>query len=230
MIQARESDADYKPGAFYWFARWVVRVFFFKLLGGFQILHMERVPPSGAVILAPNHVSFADPPAVACSSTRPLRFMAQWELFKPWLFNRIIRALGSFPVRRGEADSSAIRVALAILARGDALLVFPEGRRGNGQTLQAAARGLILLASKSEAPIVPIGICGTGRRLPKGRFLPRISRVTVVYGEPFRFSDLVSQLGEKGARERFPQHLMERIADALSEGGQPTALPESRDV
>jgi len=201
-----------------------VRVFFFRLLGGYRVLHHERVPTSGPLILAPNHVSFADPPAVGCACKRPLRFMAQAELFRPPIFRSIIRALGSFPVRRGEADTAAIRKAIEILEAGGAVLVFPEGRRGDGKTLLPANKGVTLLASKSGAKIVPVGIAGTLKRLPKGAKLPKICKVTVCFGEPFTFQELEQVHGREKAKVEFPIVLMQKIADLLAEAGQPTTL------
>lgn len=183
-------------------------------------MHEERVPREGAVILAPNHVSFADPPAIGCSCKRSLRFMAQAELFKPLIFRDIIRKLGSFPVKRGEADSQAIRTALEILGLGQALLVFPEGRRGNGEFLLPANKGVALLASKSGAQIVPVGICNTNKRLPKGAKFPKWCRVTVVYGTPFTFEQIEKEFGKERAKSEFGTILMTKIAELMREGGE----------
>lgn len=206
-----------RPTLFYRFARLVVRVLFFRLLGGFRILHQDRVPKTGPIILAPNHVSFADPPAVGCACERPLRFMAQAQLFKPPVFRSIIRALGAFPVHRGEADTQAIRTAIEILRGGGAVLVFPEGRRGDGTQLLPANKGVTLLASKSNAKIVPVGITGTLKRLPKGAKIPRFSRVTVNFGEPFTWREIEGEIGKDAAKERFGSILMERIAELMRE-------------
>lgn len=195
-------------------------MFFFKLFGGFRILHLGRLPKNGAVIIAPNHVSFADPPAIACSADRNLRFMAQAELFKPPIFRNIIRLLGSFPVKRGGADSQAIRMALEILGTGQALLIFPEGRRGDGKNLLPANKGVGLLASKSGAQIVPVGICNTNVRLRKGAKFPKRSLVTVVYGEPFTYQEIEEQFGREKAKSEFGKILMSKIAELMREGGQ----------
>lgn len=197
---------------------------FFKLLGGFEVFHRERIPTSGPVILAANHVSFADPPACAVASERPLRFMAQAELFKPPGFGHLISALGAFPIHRGEADSGAIRTALEILKSGGVLLVFPEGKRGDGKSLGSTQKGLILIAAKSGAPVVPIAICGSHHMLPKGRKLPRRSKVRVFVGSPLTYSSFEVEYGKAGAKEEFGKHLMARICDLLAEGGESYSL------
>lgn len=206
-----------RPSLLYRSVRFVVRVLFFRVLGGFRVMHHERVPKEGAIILAPNHVSFADPPAVACATARQLCFMAQAQLFKLPIFRSIIRALGAFPVRRGEADTQAIHTAIEILNSGGAVLVFPEGRRGDGTALLPANKGVTLLASKSGARIVPVGIAGTLKRLPKGAKFPRFSRVTVNFGEAFTWNEIENELGRDEAKARFGPILMEKIAALLRE-------------
>lgn len=191
------------------------------MLGGFRVLNHDRVPKEGPVILAPNHVSFADPPAIACASHRPLRFMAQAGLFDVPIFGWLIRKLGSFPVRRGEADTTAIRIAIDALEKGSVVLVFPEGRRGDGVRLLPSNKGVTLLASRSGAKIVPIGIAGTLKRLPKGAKLPKMCRVTVNFGEPFTFAELSNEVGREEAKRQFPLVLMEKIGALLEEAGQP---------
>lgn len=186
-------------------------------------MYSERFPKSGAVIVASNHASFADPPAAACASPRQLRFMAQAQLFVP-IFGGLIGRLGAFPVHRGEADTQAIRTALDCLANGEALLVFPEGRRGDGKVLLPANKGLSLLARKSGAWVLPVGICNTHKKLPKGAKFVRFCRVTVVFGEPFRYQNVVD--GSDGdLKKDFGNFLMERIAELMREGGQEVALP-----
>jgi len=200
------GDAVYRS------VRWMVRNFIFQPLGGFRVEGLENVPRSGPLIVAANHVSFADPPAVACAMPRPVRFMAQAGLFRPPLFGPLIRRLGAFPVHRGVADKAAIRRALELLDEGWALLIFPEGTRGDGKRLGEANRGVELLAKRSGAQILPVGITGTLRWLPKGAKLPRPTRITVRFGEVFAWSD----------DEDFRSDLMSRISPLC---GVPAGAP-----
>lgn len=175
--------------AWYWFVRAVVKWGFFRLGGGFAVRGANRVPRSGGLIVAANHVSNLDPPALACSLPRRLTFMAKEELFKG-LFGSLIGSLGAFPIRRGVGDMEAIRSAVGFLEGGHALMVLPEGTRGDGLTLLPFTRGVEMLARKTGALIVPVGIVGTQRRLPRGASKPRFGRVIVAYGEPYRYSDV----------------------------------------
>jgi 1-acyl-sn-glycerol-3-phosphate acyltransferase len=191
--------------------RWFVRNCIFRPFGGIRTLHEDRIPKEGAVIVAANHTSFADPPVVACSqNVRQLNFMAKSELFKPPLFGPLIRRLGAFPVHRGEADTEAIRKTLSLLAQGKAVLVFPEGTRGDGKTLGEANKGVTLLARKSDALVLPVGICGAREWLPPGAKLPRRHTITVSFGEAYR-----------PKRDGFEADLMGRISVLVREGGCP---------
>lgn len=197
----------------------LVRYGVFPPFGGVRVLHRERMPMQGAAIVAANHASFADPPVVAVSTNRRLNFMAKAELFKPVLFGPLIRRIGAFPVHRGVADTEAVKHTLALLADGEAVLVFPEGARGDGKTLGEANKGVTLLAMKSGVSVLPVGIAGSHRWLPHGAKFPKRVRLTVAFGEPFTFEDVQREHGTD-ARNRFGAILMEKIAQLVREGGQ----------
>lgn len=170
----------------------------------------------GPLIVAANHVSFADPPAVACATNRRLNFMAKSELFKPPLFGPFIRRLGAFPVHRGEADTEAVRKTLELLSKGEAVLVFPEGGRGDGKTLGQANKGVTLLARKSGAAVIPVGLVGTREWLPPGAKFPRRKRITAAFGEPFTYAEIQQQFGSE-AKDKFAEELMSRIAALIKQ-------------
>jgi 1-acyl-sn-glycerol-3-phosphate acyltransferase len=157
---------------------------FFRL----EVVGPGLVPATGPVLLVSNHVSVLDPPFVGGAAPRPLYFMAKEELFRIPLFGRLIRALNARPVRRDGSDTRALKAALAQLEEGHALLVFPEGTRGEeGQPLREGKAGVGMLAVLSGAPVVPVYVSGTGAALPRGRSLPRPSRVRVTFGPPLTF-------------------------------------------
>ena len=142
----------------------------------------EHVPDRGAAIVAANHKSFLDAFFIGLSTRRRVRFMAKAELFRgpfAWLFSR----LGAFPVRRGEADPSALATARAILGEGGVLVVFPEGTRvDEPDALGSPHHGAGRLALESGAPIVPTAITGTSH-LWLGP-IPKPRRVQVSFLEP----------------------------------------------
>lgn len=197
----------------------MLRVAYFQPQGGFTAVGQENMPMSGPVIVAPIHLSFLDPPAVAVASPRQLRFMAKEELFKIPL-GPLITSLGAFKIRRGESDTESIRLAISILEKGETLLVFPEGTRGDGVTMHPVNRGVTMLAKRTNAVVVPIAIVGTHILMPKGA-KGRRHRVTVAIGKGFTYSDVATDPSEKVNRELFAAELQKRILELCHAHGLP---------
>jgi len=107
-------------------------------------------------------------------------------------------------------ELSTFKRSLALLKAGEAMVIFPEGTRGDGLTLGEAKPGIGFLAKKSGVVVVPVYHRGAERILPKGAFLPRLHPVTVWFGKPFRFPDDAGSRG-KGFVE-FEQEVMGEIA------------------
>ena len=147
----------------------------------------EHVPAEGPVLIVANHSSILDPPLVGGMCPRQLTFLAKAELFRIPGFGGLIRRLGAQPLRREGADPSALRTAQRVLADGKALLVFPEGTRGDEGDLREPKAGAALLAVQSGATVVPAYVRGSGRAWPRGRRLPRPVKVVVTFGAPLRF-------------------------------------------
>ncbi|HEX8975401.1 MAG TPA: 1-acylglycerol-3-phosphate O-acyltransferase [Solirubrobacteraceae bacterium] len=134
---------------------------FFMVYFRMSRIGREHIPASGPVIVAANHRSFLDPFVIACMARRPMYYVAKQELFRrPWQA-WILNALGAFPVNRGAADEEMITTAKAILARGDIVLIFPEGTRIRPGSLGHAKRGVGRLALETGAPVVPVAVIGT---------------------------------------------------------------------
>jgi 1-acyl-sn-glycerol-3-phosphate acyltransferase len=145
----------------------------------------EKVPGSGAVILAPNHFSFMDHFLMGCYIRRKVRFMAKSQLFKrPMQF--IYSHGGVFPVRRGARDEDMFITAETILGRGGAITMYCEGGRSRtGKVGEEAKRGIGRLALETGAPVVPIAIYGSSRVRNWKRL--QFPKVTIQYGDPLRW-------------------------------------------
>jgi 1-acyl-sn-glycerol-3-phosphate acyltransferase len=147
-------------------------------------LHTDNVP-NGPVILAPNHASFMDHFFTGAFIRRRVQFMGKSQLFKgigAWIFSHG----GVFPVRRGFADEEAFITAFSVLDRGGAVVMYCEGGRSRTGKIGAQARpGIGRLALESGAPIVPVAILGSHQVRNWKRL--RFPRVTIQFGEPFRF-------------------------------------------
>jgi 1-acyl-sn-glycerol-3-phosphate acyltransferase len=123
-------------------------------------LGREHVP-KGGVILAANHRSFLDPFAIGCCIGRPIYFVAKEELFRNPLVGWFLNCLGAFPVRRGQSDEESVITSLALLERGQAVVIFPEGTRIPSGSLGKPKRGVGRLALESGKPVVPIAVTGS---------------------------------------------------------------------
>jgi len=161
---------------------------FFHLYFRMRRTGMAHIPKTGPVIFAANHRSFLDPFVIGMLTRRPVYYVAKRELFEnpvqAWLLNR----LGAFPVERGESDERSMSTARAILARGDCLVIFPEGTRIRGGPLSSPKRGVGRLALETGAPIVPVAVIGTDR-VRRGAVI-KPCRVRVRCGAPLTFPRL----------------------------------------
>jgi len=155
-------------------AYFIVRNFlklFFKIVMGFKVYGVENVPKKGGFILAGNHVSHLDPPALASASPRVLHFMARHTLFDNRVLGWIIVRATLFPLEGGETDLGAIKEAVRRLKNGKVLLIFPEGTRSQSGEIQAAQPGIGYLSLMAGVPILPAYVKGRTKRCRKGRGL-----------------------------------------------------------
>ena len=171
---------------------WLVRVTFqpfFLIYFRMQRLGREHIPRRGPVILAANHRSFLDPFVIATMARRPMYYVAKKELFARRWQAWVLNALGAFPVDRGAADTDTIRTAKEILARGDIVLIFPEGTRVRPGALGMPHRGVGRLALETGAPVVPVAVIGTEAVRRGWRVRPH--KVRIRAGRALRFPQVV---------------------------------------
>jgi 1-acyl-sn-glycerol-3-phosphate acyltransferase len=192
----------------------IVARFLIWLLGRLELSGVENVPRSGPVILAANHLSMADPVIVAAVLPRATVFMAKDDLREIPGMPRVIEHFGSFTVRRGAVDRDAIRRAIEVLEQGRSLGVFPEGTRSRSGAIGEPHAGVGMLALRTGAPVVPIGISGTDEVRPT-KLLWRRPRIVVRVGKPISSERTSGAL--RGAAHEYAEHVMEAIAALLPE-------------
>lgn len=166
-----------------WLQMVVLRVLM-RLILRFEITGLENIPATGPVIIIINHIAFLDPIMILGSVPRRVVPMAKVEAFELPLWGLFVKVYGTIPVRRGEADIFAFKHALQALKRGDIVLMAPEGTRSRTYQLQPAKDGATMLALRSGAPIIPIGVIGTHRVRTYWLKLRR-PPVHLSVGEPF---------------------------------------------
>lgn len=174
--------------------------------------------PSGGAVLAGNHVSYLDPVLIWSGAPRPVHFMAKVELWKQRLLGAALDRLLAFPVHRGAADRTALSRAHELLTSGQLVGIFPEGTRQSARDgrLGEASEGVAFIALRAGVPVVPVGIAGTEKALPRGARVPRFPRVTIVFGEPVQ-PEWFGEGSRKERVDRMTHAVMERIARARAE-------------
>jgi len=181
---------------------------------------LDAIPRSGALIIASNHASNADGVVIGAWLTRRLgrrihwlgkREMTEWPIVGPFVLAGSVH-----PVDRDNVDVDVFRLLLRILEAGNVIVVFPEGTRSAAGEMQAAKDGVAMLALRSDAQILPVGVIDTDRFWPKGK-LPRLGkRVEMRVGEPFKLADVLPPgLDRRAAKAAATDLIMRRIAALL---------------
>lgn len=177
----------------------------------------ENVPSEGIFILAPTHRSILDTPIASGVTRRRMRFMGADKYWKNKTFGRLLTALGGFPVSRGTADREALKRSIAVLQGGEPLVLFPEGERKAGPIVQPLFDGATYIAVKAGVPIIPVGIGGSERTMPKGAKFIRPRKLHVVVGKPIQAStDAQSPKDQRDAARQLTVDLraeMQRLFD-----------------
>jgi 1-acyl-sn-glycerol-3-phosphate acyltransferase len=148
-----------------------------------RIYGAENVPKQGPLVVVSNHASDFDPPMLSNCVGRPVAYMAKEELFRIPVLKQAITLYGAYPVKRGSADRSAIRAALASLEQGWAAGVFITGTRTPDGRVTDPKLGAALIAAKAQAPLLPVSLWGTHAIFHKGSAIPHSVPVTVRIGE-----------------------------------------------
>jgi 1-acyl-sn-glycerol-3-phosphate acyltransferase len=177
-----------------------------------EIRGRENVPRWGPYVIAPVHRSNIDTLLAGCLTHRRIRFMGKDSLWKYRWSGTLFSSLGAFPVHRGAPDREALRVCEEAVRGGEPVVLFPEGTRQSGPTLQPLFEGAAFVAARAGVPILPVGIGGSEWAMPKGkkRILP--VKVVMVVGSLIPAPERAS-----GARvsRRSVAELTEELAERL---------------
>ena len=189
---------------------------FCRVFWRLEVHGAEHIPATGAFVIAPVHRSNIDFAVVAAMTRRRLRYMAKDSLWKVEPLGRIWDVLGAFPVARGSAAARpAINAAVAVLAEGDPVVMFPEGARQSGPEVLPLFDGPALVASRAGVPVLPVGIGGSEQAMPKGSKLLRPVKIHVVIGP------LIPAPAAADDGARVPRRAVQELTARLSAELQP---------
>jgi 1-acyl-sn-glycerol-3-phosphate acyltransferase len=186
---------------------------FMKLWHRAEIIGKENIPKNGPCMVAPNHVSFLDPPFISAAFySKRVYFLARDDLFKGFMAWYLPK-LGVIPLSREKGDIGALRTGLDLLKRGKMLCLFPEGTRSLDGEIQEAKGGVAFMVVKGACPVLPVYIMGTYEAKPKNGKGIRRTKVKFIIGKPIYPEDLPKPEGRKPDYQAVGNLVMERIAE-----------------
>ncbi|MBT95969.1 MAG: hypothetical protein CL431_08380 [Acidimicrobiaceae bacterium] len=167
----------------YCFVKYLARLAFFFYFRLF-VRNAKAMPKSGPVIVSPIHRSNLDVPMVGSFFQRRLHYLGKGSLMTNRFVAWLLLGCGTIPLDRdSRADKLALDASLKALSEGKALAVFPEGQRKSGPVVHPILDGAVWLSARSNAPILPVGIGGSERSMPKGSYIPKPNKIVIIYGD-----------------------------------------------
>lgn len=184
---------------------------FLRLYFRHQSHGLDNIPETSGAVIATNHASNLDPPLIGVDVPRPLFTMAKKSLHETTGVGELIRALYSFPVRRGVLDTTALRTAVELLRNDNLVLMFPEGTRTRDGELQTARPGVGKIVAESGVMVVPGYVRGTYEAMGKGSSCPKPMKTDVYFGDPLTFDDILNSETDREDYEAISESIMDSI-------------------
>ncbi len=198
----------------------------YKLFYDFKIEGRENVPDKEGLIIACNHRSYADPVLVTMPMRKPVTYMAKEELFKYKIFAAFIRFLGAFPVKRGAGDMKVIDDCVDILKSGRNVVIFPEGTRSKENKVGRGKTGVALIAAKSGADVLPMGVVFEGERLGF-RFRKKL---TLRIGKLIPAETLAITDGSNAELKHVKKVVMDSITELVEGKKEPEMITAKKEI
>lgn len=183
-------------------------MFVFNVLYQLKVTGLTNIPKEGKVILVANHSSFLDPMVVFYAFPGRFYAVAGKRLFDIWWLGCLLRLLPCVPT------NGSSRGAVSLLNKGEAILIFPEGKCCNPQSgmSSAAHKGVAVLALKTGSPVIPVYINGTGNAWPPANLLPKFfKKLEVYFGRPLYFEKMDSDILPQDALRAGTAKIMNEI-------------------
>jgi len=219
-VVSPRNDDPYATFSMGWrnVSAWVWRILgrvFFRV----EVTGREHLPAEGAVLIVANHASFLDPPLVGAFSSRPMHFLARATLARIPLMGPWMKRMGVVLLPRNSTPKDALRTVLLGLEQQRVVCIFPEGTRSPNGTVRPFQGGVEFLVKRTKATVVPVGLGGTGRALPKGAWFPRPYKCRVHWGEPWPADRVLAPGGGQALRARVAELAGAVLSDAAEGPG-----------
>jgi len=173
-----------------------------------RIYNRHYEPSEGGVVYICNHQSFFDPILMSFALRRPVNFMARDSLFRIPIFGPSLNLVHAFPVKRGTADTGALKEAMRRLKNGGQVVLFAEGTRTHDGKIGKFLPGFALLAQKAAKWVVPVVIDGAYEAWPRQKALPGPGKIVVQYAKPISQQEI-----RKMKSEQLVKHLRGILID-----------------
>jgi 1-acyl-sn-glycerol-3-phosphate acyltransferase len=175
-----------------------------------RVYGREKVPATGGALICANHQSYFDPVLIGLAVDRRMNFLARASLFKNRLFKWLIEFLDAIPIDREGSGFGGLKETLRCLKKGELVLIFPEGTRTRDGQLQPLKPGFCAVARRGNQPIVPVAFDGAYQAWPRTSWLPQLSTIRVVIGDP-----ILPAAIERLTDEELVATLQQRIHDCF---------------
>ncbi len=187
----------------------------FRLYFRLKVSGVEHIPATGPVILVSNHTSLMDPPLLSSAVPRVLYFIMLHKHFYHRYFHWLFKRLPCIPVKRDSmAGTSALKLSLQVLQHHQILCIFPEGGISREHKARGFRTGAAVLALKTGAPVVPVGILGASAAFPLQARFPKPKPVAMNFGDPISVPE--GDTRDKAFLQEIMTNIMTRV-QALTE-------------
>ncbi|MEY4102492.1 MAG: hypothetical protein RIR88_626 [Actinomycetota bacterium] len=204
---------------FYWLMKNIIAGPILKGIFRPWVTGADKIPATGPVILASNHLSFIDSIFLPLVIERDMVFLAKSEYFtgkgiKGWATKMFFKGTGMLPIDRsgGKASEASLNTGLRVLAEGQVLGIYPEGTRSPDGRMYRGRTGIARMVLESGVPVVPVAMIDTEKAMPIGSKLPKLRRIGIIFGEPLDFTRFAGMEGDRFILRAVTDEIMYELA------------------
>ncbi len=195
---------------FYRFSRWCT-LMFYRIFYRFEAYGVDEHWCDGPAIIAANHTSFYDPPAVGIAVKKGIHYLARKSLFRFPIFGFMLKRYHVHPLDEGSA-TSAIKAVTTLLSQNKQVVIFPEGTRQKDDKIGKVKAGIGMLVQRTQCPIIPVYILGAYQVWNRHRRLPKLyGKIICVVGSPIKWENF-AQMDRKKAQKAVVEKWKESLA------------------